>query len=110
MHRRARRAAALVVAATLLGACTGGGDDAQADTDLTTTSMSTTTVQLDWTRSDLHLLVTNPVEADVSMTPGHGVAGIAQRAEMFGGTARIRANRERWEVAVRLPLPEGVGL
>ena len=70
----------------------------------------TTTVQLDWTRSDLHLLVTNPVEADVSMTPGHGVAGIAQRAEMFGGTARIGANRERWEVAVRLPLPEGVGL
>jgi signal transduction histidine kinase len=73
-------------------------------------SGSTTTVQLDWTRSDLSLLVTNPVVAQEFTTPGHGIAGITQRAEMFGGTARIGADRDRWKVAVRLPLPEGVGL
>ena len=71
-------------------------------------SGETTLVRLRWDRSSLELHVSNPVAVGPEPVPGHGVAGITQRAEMFGGTARIGALGEAWEVHVHLPVPDGV--
>jgi signal transduction histidine kinase len=68
----------------------------------------TTVVHLDWDGAGMHLRVVNRVGAGGHPVPGHGVAGITQRAEMFGGTARVGASGDVWEVEVHLPVPDRV--
>lgn len=75
-------------------------------------SAGTTRVHLHWDRDRVDLRVVNPLAAGAGPTPapvpGHGIAGITQRAEMFGGTARVGPVGDTWEVGVHLPVPERV--
>ena len=71
-------------------------------------SDGTTVVHLRWDRASVDLRVVNPRGVGPDPVPGHGVAGITQRAEMFGGTARIGALGGDWEVHVHLPVPDKV--
>ncbi len=68
----------------------------------------TTLVDVRWSRTSVDLRVVNPAGDGPDPVPGHGVAGITQRAEMFGGTARIGAVGDGWEVLVHLPVPDRV--
>jgi signal transduction histidine kinase len=68
----------------------------------------TTHVHVRWGRASVELRVRNPAEAGPDPVPGHGVAGIRQRADMFGGTARVGTFGDHWEVCVHLPVPEQV--
>jgi signal transduction histidine kinase len=71
-------------------------------------SGGTTLVHLRWARTSVDLRVVNYMGVGPDPVPGHGVAGITQRAEMFGGTAHIGALGDDWEVLVHLPVPDRV--
>lgn len=71
-------------------------------------SGGTTIVEVRWTRASVDLRVVNPREVGDEPVPGHGVAGITQRAEMFGGTAEVGVLGGDWEVLVHLPVPDRV--
>ena len=67
-----------------------------------------TLVHLRWDPTSVRLRVVNPIGVGPDPVPGHGVAGITQRAEMFGGTAHVGALGDVWEVLVHLPVPDRV--
>lgn len=71
-------------------------------------SGGTTVVEIRWTATSVDLRVVNPREIGPEPVPGHGVAGITQRAEMFGGTAEIGVLGGDWQVLVHLPVPDRV--
>lgn len=71
-------------------------------------SAGTTVVEVRWTPTSVDLHVVNPREVGPEPVPGHGVAGITQRAEMFGGTAAIGVVGDDWQVLVHLPVPDRV--
>ena len=65
-----------------------------------------TRVRLAWSDSTLHLEVTNPVRAaQPSVHPGHGIHGMAERAQLFGGTLTSGIEGDRWAVRAVLPAP-----
>lgn len=66
-------------------------------------------VRVSTTATELRLTVTNDI--DPSATPlaslpgsGHGIAGMAQRATLAGGTCSARPDGHRWRVEAVLPL------
>ena len=67
-----------------------------------------TVVEVRWTPANVDLRVVNPREIGPEPVPGHGIAGITQRAEMFGGSAKIGVLGGDWQVLVQLPVPERV--
>lgn len=64
-----------------------------------------TRVHLTWKSNGLDIRVTNPAHSGAHALPGHGLNGITQRAEMFGGNAHAGPLRDTWEVRVHLPVP-----
>src|SRR5690606_25710214 len=64
-----------------------------------------TMLEVHWERTGLGLRVLNPAAAGGEPLVGHGLVGISQRAEMFGGTARAGHVGGDWEVRVHLPVP-----
>ncbi len=67
-----------------------------------------TRVHVRWDRAGVDLRVVNPVVPGAEPVPGHGITGISQRAEMFGGSARVGPLGDFWEVDVHLPVPDRV--
>jgi signal transduction histidine kinase len=67
-----------------------------------------TLVGIHWDRASIELRVQNSVVAGPDPVPGHGVSGILQRADMFGGTADVGVQGDTWEVCVHLPVPDQV--
>jgi signal transduction histidine kinase len=65
-----------------------------------------TEVEVIWSDESVHLRVRNPAAGD-STSRGHGLTGIEERAQMFGGQATFTADgaRGRWVVEVDLPAP-----
>lgn len=69
-------------------------------------------VVLRWSGGDLDLEVTNPMAGGVrSARPGHGLIGMRERAELYGGTFTAGADSDGcWRVDVHLPVaPSGKG-
>lgn len=65
-----------------------------------------TAVDLEWKTSHLLLTVTNPV-SDHAQPPvaGHGLIGMSERAQLFGGSCSTSVRGGKWRVEVSLPLP-----
>jgi signal transduction histidine kinase len=61
-----------------------------------------------WGQAGVDLTVVNRVRPGTASAPGHGLAGITHRAEMFGGTAVVGERDGEWEVRVHLPVPDRV--
>jgi signal transduction histidine kinase len=65
-----------------------------------------TRVRMAWSDSTLHIEVTNPVRMDQPpVHPGHGIHGMAERAQLFGGTLTSGVEGDRWAVRAVLPAP-----
>jgi signal transduction histidine kinase len=68
-----------------------------------------TDVAVRWRSESILLEVSNPVRtpagADVDPVDGHGLAGIRERAHLFGGTTSIGHRDGRWLVSAELPAP-----
>ncbi len=65
-----------------------------------------TRMRMAWNDSTLHLEVTNPVRTDQPpVQPGHGIHGMAERAQLFGGTLTSGIEGDRWAVRAVLPAP-----
>lgn len=65
-----------------------------------------TRMRMAWSDSTLHLEVTNPLRADQPpVHPGHGIHGMAERAQLFGGTLTSGIEGDRWAVRAVLPAP-----
>ena len=65
-----------------------------------------TRLRMTWTDSTLHLEVTNPVRAgQPSAHPGHGIHGMEERAQLFGGTLTAGVEGDQWAVRAVLPAP-----
>ena len=65
-----------------------------------------THLRLAWSDSTLHLEVTNPVRAGQPPAhPGHGIHGMDERAQLFGGTLTAGFDGDQWAVRAVLPAP-----
>ena len=68
-------------------------------------SAATVKVRLD--RDQLRLVITNdisPAVAQLSSGPGHGIAGMTQRARLAGGSLEAGPDGSRWRVVAVLPI------
>jgi signal transduction histidine kinase len=65
-----------------------------------------TRLRMTWSDTMLDLEVTNPVRMDQPSGPaGHGMHGMAERAQLFGGTLTSGMQGDRWAVRAVLPAP-----
>jgi glucose-6-phosphate-specific signal transduction histidine kinase len=61
---------------------------------------------MSWSEATLDLELTNPVDRDHRAEPaGHGVHGMVERAQLFGGTLTSGREGDRWAVRAVLPAP-----
>lgn len=61
-------------------------------------------VKLRWGAESFIVHVSNPCTKTVGQS-GHGLAGIAERAEMFGGVVHAARDDAVWNLVVELPVP-----
>ena len=65
-----------------------------------------THLRVSWSDATLDLAVTNPVGRDQQVeSPGHGVHGMVERAQLFGGTLTSGREGDRWAVRAAMPAP-----
>ena len=65
-----------------------------------------TRLRMSWSDATLGLEVTNPVGRDRrAEPPGHGVHGMVERAQLFGGTLTSGREGDRWAVRAVMPAP-----
>jgi signal transduction histidine kinase len=65
-----------------------------------------TRLRIAWSEATLDLEVTNPVGRDQrAEPPGHGLHGMVERAQLFGGTLTSGREGDRWAVRAVLPAP-----
>jgi signal transduction histidine kinase len=65
-----------------------------------------THLRMSWSEATLDLEVTNPVgRGHRAEPPGHGVHGMVERAQLFGGTLASGQEGDRWVVRAVLPAP-----
>ena len=65
-----------------------------------------THLRMSWSDATLGLEVTNPVGRDQrAEPPGHGVHGMVERAQLFGGTLTSGREGDHWAVRAVMPAP-----
>jgi signal transduction histidine kinase len=64
-----------------------------------------TRVTVDWLPNELQFVISNPMTGNPLGATGHGLPGMQERAELFGGSMTASSRDGQWVVHVSMPIP-----